>query len=54
MDYAEYGAGMEDKLGISDGVGCMVGDDKFGAQKAPVKRKTQKFELKAYKELTEK
>lgn len=49
---ADFGSAMDDKYGISNQFGFMVGTDKFGHQKIR-KRDLKEDTLKAYKELTE-
>lgn len=50
---ADFGSALDDKYGISNQFGFMVGTDKFGHQKTR-KRDLKEATLKAYKELTEK
>lgn len=54
MKPTEYGSALDDKYGISNQFGFMVGTDKFGHQKNIKKRNIQEETLKAYKQLTEK
>lgn len=50
----EYGSAIDDKYGISNQFGFMVGTDKWGNQKNNKKRTVEKEEMKAYKKLTQK
>ncbi len=54
MNPTDYGSALDDKYGISNQFGFMVGTDKFGHQKNIKKRNIQEETLKAYKQLTEK
>lgn len=54
MAPSDYGSAMDDKYGISNQLGFMVGTDKFGHQKNFKKRNIEEETAKAYKELTEK
>jgi curved DNA-binding protein CbpA len=54
MKHSDYGSAMDDKYGISNQFGFMVGNDKFGHQKNLKKRNIQEETMKAYKQLTEK
>jgi hypothetical protein len=50
----EFGSALDDKYGISNQFGFMIGTDKFGHQKNIKKRDVKDDALKAYKQLTEK
>lgn len=54
MTHTDYGSAMDDRYGISNQLGFMVGTDRFGHQKNMRKRNIREETLKAYKELTEK
>jgi len=54
MKHSDYGSAIDDKYGISNQFGFMVGNDKFGHQKNLKKRNIQEETMKAYKQLTEK
>ena len=54
MKPSDYGSALDDKFGISNQLGFMVGTDKFGHQKNIKKKDIKEETLKAYKQLTEK
>lgn len=54
MEQKDFGTALDDKYGISNQFGFMVGTDKFGHQKNIKKRDIQEETLKAYKQLTKK
>ncbi len=54
MQASDFGSALDDKFGISNQLGFMVGTDKFGHQKNIKKRDVKEETLKAYKQLTEK
>ena len=53
MNPTEFGSSIDDKYGISNQFGFMIGTDKFGNQKNIKKKNIQDETLKAYKQLTE-